>query len=127
MGRIENDMSQFSENDSSLTSQVRGETFSIDLELHAEDLPFHKWESLDYCGLPALYFLTGTKTYRPNFLVWDCINGLQSANQHCSCAGALMWSFYTHFQKAYQVRKWVQSKGRLFHSWWNGGQRFRAH
>lgn len=76
---------------------------------------------------PALYSLTGTKTYQPNFLAWDCINGLQSANQHCSCAGALMWSFYTHFQKAHQVRKWVQSKGRLFHSWWNGGQRFRAH
>lgn len=98
MGRIENDMSQFSENDSSLTSQVRGETFSIDLELHAEGFPFHKWESLDYCGLPALYSLTGTKTYRPNFLAWNCINGLQSANQHCSCAGVLMWSF-THTSK----------------------------
>lgn len=65
MGRIENDMSQFSENDSSLTSQVRGETFSIDLELHAEGFPFHKRESRDYCGLPALHSLTGTKFYQP--------------------------------------------------------------
>lgn len=109
-------MSQFSENDSSLTSQVRGETFSIDLELHAEGFPFHKRESWDYCGLPALHSLTGTKSYQRNFLVWDCINGLKTGNQLCSCVGALMWSFYTHFQKAHQVRKWVQSKGRLFHS-----------
>lgn len=91
-------MSQFSENDSSLISQVRGETFSIDLELHAEGFPFHKWESLDYS-------LTGTKTYRPNFLVWACINGSQSANKLCSCVGALTWSSYTHFQKAHQFRK----------------------
>lgn len=109
-------MSQFSENDSSLTSQVRGETFSIDLELHVEGFPFHKRESWDYCGLPALHSLTGTKSYQQNFLVWDCTNGLKTGNQLCSCVGALMWSFYTHFQKAHQVRKWVQSKGRLFPS-----------
>lgn len=67
-------MSQFSENDCSLTPQLCGETFSIDLEQHAEGFPFHKWESLDHCGLPTLDSLTGTKTYRPNFLVWamDC-------------------------------------------------------
>jgi len=107
-------MSQFSENGSSLMSHIGWETSSIDLQLHTEDSPSHKWESLDYLLWTPL-LTDGNKTYGPNLL-------------GCSCDNGLMWSFYTHFQKGHRfqklIAKQVEAVSLLVR--YNGGQKLRT-
>lgn len=122
-------MSQFTENDSSLMSQVHWETFCIDLQLHTEGLPSHKWESLVYYGWTPILLLTDwNKTYRPNVLGCNCANNLQSANQLCGCNSGLMRLFYTHIQQGHWFQKPIVKHVEMVPQlvWHNGGQKLRA-
>lgn len=103
-------MSQFSENDSSLISQVRGETFSIDLELHAEGFPFHKWELLDSWDSQPL-LSDWNKNLETKFA---CVGKVQI---NSVVVLVLLCGSFTHTsKKLINSENGCKSKGRLFHS-----------